>query len=87
DPVLSPLLPLYPNPDGLLLFDLALDRYHLSLAERISLVYYHTGGPLITYLVEKGLEMRNIQVILAGISSGVSPDQIQKYLISVLEKA
>lgn len=81
DPVLSPLLPRYPDTDSLLFFDLALDRYHLGLAERISLVYYHTGGPLIAYLVEKGLEMRNIRVILSGISAGVSPGQIQKYLV------
>lgn len=82
DPVLSPILPLYPNPDSLIYFDLALDRYHLSLAERISLVYYHTGGPLIAYLVEKGLEIRNIGVIISGISAGVSPDQIREYLVT-----
>jgi len=82
DPLFSPILHLYPNSDSLLFFELALDRYHLSLAERISLVYYHTGGPLIAYLVEKGFEMRNIRVILSAISSGVSPDQIQKYLVS-----
>lgn len=86
DAVLSPMLPLYPNPDSLLFFDLALDRYHLSLAERISLIYYHTGGPLIAYLVDKGLEMRNIWVILSGISASVSPDQIQKYLVYEQER-
>jgi len=82
DPIISPLLPLYPNPDSLLFFDLALDRYHLGLAQRLSLVYYHTGGPLIAYLVEKGLEMRNIWVILSGIYAGASPDHMEQYLVS-----
>ena len=85
DPVLTPVLARYPNPECLLLFDLALDRYHLDLAERISLVYYHTGGPLIASLVEKWVEMRNIQVILSGISAGVSPDRIRTYLLALPE--
>ena len=66
----------------MLSIDLALDRYLLETISRLSMEYYHTGGPLLWYLVAKEFELRNIRIILTGLSEGLSSDQIGKMLIT-----
>ncbi|MDX8550803.1 V-type ATPase subunit [Methanospirillum sp. J.3.6.1-F.2.7.3] len=82
DSVLSPLLRSYPSTESMLSIDLALDRYLLETISRLSMEYYHTGGPLLWYLVAKEFELRNIRIILTGLSEGLSSDQIGKMLIT-----
>lgn len=82
DPVLSPLIRTYPSADTMLGMDLALDRYLLDTISRLSLTYYHTGGPLLWYLVAKEFELRNIRIILSGLYDGFSAEKITPMLIT-----
>ncbi|HOL41450.1 MAG TPA: V-type ATPase subunit [Methanospirillum sp.] len=81
DPILSPLLRSYPSADSMLHLDLALDQYLLDTVSRLGLVYYHTGGPLLWYLVAKEYELRNIRIILSGLYEGFSPEQIIQMMV------
>lgn len=81
DPILSPMLRSYPSSDTMLRLDLALDQYLLDTASRLGLVYYHTGGPLLWYLVAKEYELRNIRIILSGLYEGFSAEQIMQMMV------
>lgn len=86
DPVLSPVLRTYPSTDTMLRMDMALDQYLLDTISRLGLTYYHTGGPLLWYLVAKEFELRNIRIILSGLYDGFSADKITPMLITVPEE-
>ena len=81
DPALSPHIRNYPSPDGMLLFDMALDRLKLDSLSRLSLDYYHAGGPVLWYLVAKEYELRNIRIILSGLDEGIKPELITRMLV------
>ncbi|WP_181391421.1 V-type ATPase subunit [Methanospirillum stamsii] len=81
EPVLTPLIRKYPSPDSMVSFDLALDKLELDIVSRLSLDYYHTGGPLLWYLIAKEFELRNIRVILSGLSEGFSAEMITRMLV------
>ena len=82
DSMLSPLLRTYPSTDSMLQIDLALDRHLLDTISRLSMEYYHTGGPLLWYVVAKEFELRNIRIILSGIYEGYSSEQIFQMLVT-----
>lgn len=82
EPLLSPLIRTYPSADTMLRIDLALDRYLLETISRLGLTYYHTGGPLLWYLVAKEFELRNIRIILSGLYDGFSAEKITPMLIT-----
>lgn len=86
DSVLSPVLRTYPSTDTMLRMDMALDQYLLNTISRLGLTYYHTGGPLLWYLVAKEFELRNIRIILLGLYDGFSADKITPMLITVPEE-
>ena len=86
DQILTPLLRSYPSPDVMLRIDLALDQYLLQVVSRLGLAYYHTGGPLLWYLIAKEFELRNIRIILSGLIEGLSPEQISWLVITQREE-
>jgi len=86
DPVLSPIFRTYPSTDTMLRMDMALDQYLLDTISRLGLTYYHTGGPLLFYLVAKEFELRNIRIIVSGLYDGFSADKITPMLITVQEE-
>ncbi|NLV26814.1 MAG: V-type ATPase subunit [Methanomicrobiales archaeon] len=79
--VLTPVVRAYPSADSMFEFDIALDRLEFSLVSKLSLDYYHSGGPLLWYLVSKEFELRNIRIIVSGLSDGLSSDVITRMLV------
>ena len=86
DPILSPFIRTYPSADTLLNMDIALDQYLLDTVSGLGLVYYHTGGPLLWYLVAKEFELRNIRIILSGMYDGLQADEISRMLVTCREE-
>ncbi len=81
DGILVPFMERYPGPDAFHRLDIATDRYMLHELNRISVVYYHTGGPLIEYCIGKGMELNNIRVILTGLALGLDRTVIRPDLV------
>ncbi len=81
-PYLEPVLTRYPDPGSLTGFDLALDQILVNTLERISLVYYFTGGPLIRFMLAKEYEYRNLRIIINGIMEKGDRETIKNLLVS-----
>ena len=81
DPYLSPEMREYPTPTSLMRLDIALDRMLLDTVYRLGLEFYHSGGPLIKYLVSKEFELRNIRVIISGIAEGLDAEIISRMVV------
>lgn len=79
--VLSPIIRNYPSVESMFLFDKALDRLELDTVSRLSMDYYHTGGPVLWYLIAKEFELRNIRIILSGLFEGFSSEMIISMLV------
>jgi V/A-type H+-transporting ATPase subunit C len=59
----------------------ALDSNLLKLIEDISTKNYVTIGPTIRFIVSKEFEIENLKIIAKGISEGLSPDIIKRFLV------
>lgn len=87
DPYLTPEMREYPTPTSLMRLDIALDRMLLDTVYRLGLEYYHSGGPLVKYLVSKEYELRNIRVILSGIAEELDAEIISRMVVFEPEMA
>ena len=61
--------------------ELALDQLFLSLVKEISIQYYINIGPTLRFLVSKEFEIRNLKVIVKGISENLPADFIKNLLV------
>jgi V/A-type H+-transporting ATPase subunit C len=59
----------------------AMDIHLLKLMENISTHNYVTIGPTLRFIVSKEYEIKNLKIIVKGISEGLSSDIIKPFLI------
>jgi len=60
---------------------MAMQRYSLKLAEKMSHVYPLSVLPIVDYMIRKKNEVDNIRIIARGKESGLSPDLIKRLLV------
>ncbi|MHC1626955.1 MAG: V-type ATPase subunit [Methanoculleaceae archaeon] len=61
----------YTRTGSLVLCERALDHYLLETAFKLDVMYAHTAGPLIRYMVARSFEIRNLRGIFWSVSAGV----------------
>lgn len=60
----------------------ALDSHLIRLVREVSQQFFVTIGPTIRFLVSKEFEVQNLKVVAKGVAERLSPDRIQRLLIT-----
>lgn len=66
---------------GLFELELSIDQQLLKTTSSITNENILTIGPLLKFLIGKEIELRNIRVLLRGITEGIKPENIRKMMI------
>ncbi len=66
---------------SLQVFEMALDRYYLSLGQSIATKQPFGLGPILGYVVTKSFEIRNLTTIFVLKMEGFSPEEIKKEMV------
>lgn len=74
-PVLDESLQEYAQSGSLVSCEHALDEYVLEIAFNLDVVYSHSAGPLIRYLVAREFETRNLRALFWGVEAQ-APDRL-----------
>jgi len=80
--VLKDSIELYNREDSIQVLENVLDGYFIKLSKDISLKNYLNLGPTIRFLVSKEYEIKNLKMIVKGISENLPTDFIKGYLIT-----
>jgi V/A-type H+-transporting ATPase subunit C len=71
----------YNKENSVQILENALDANFLKLIKDVSLESYVTIGPTIRYLISKEFEIKNLKIIVKGISENLPSEEIKKLLI------
>ena len=78
---LKDAIEIYNKEQSVQVLETALDSLLLKLVAEISTQNYSNIGPTIRFLVSKEFEIRNLKIIVKGISENISPEIIKTFLV------